>query len=103
MDQQSIEYRDFLAFFWIEHFGLFLLIGSGVLMLIMYGNVALEWGWLKLKISLVLCVIIPIEILDVWFGHVCLPRFYSSESRINEVAGKSIEPITRTPRDFRTW
>jgi len=82
LDPQSPEYqamyRDFLPFFWVEHFGLFMLLGSGVLLLSLYGFPALDWFWLKVKLILVLCVIVPIEILDIWFGHVRLPRWFSS-------------------------
>ena len=88
MDQQDIEYRDlyrdFLKFFWVEHFGLFLLITSGVLLLSMYGYSALDWTWLKLKLALVLCVILPIEAMDMWFGHVRLPQSFSSRKRSTE-------------------
>lgn len=70
-------YRDFLPFFWVEHFGLLLLLGSGVLLLSVYGHVALDWNWLKIKLALVICVIVPIEIIDIWFGHVRLPRWFS--------------------------
>jgi uncharacterized membrane protein len=85
LDQQSIEYkalyRDFLKFFWVEHLGLFLLLGSGVLLLSMYGYTALDWTWIRIKLALVLCVLLPIEALDIWFGHVRLPRLFSSPER----------------------
>ncbi|MEJ2382399.1 MAG: DUF2269 family protein [Gammaproteobacteria bacterium] len=70
-------YRDFLPFFWVEHLGLLMLLGSGVLLVIVYGHPALEWTWLRLKLALVLCVIVPIEVVDIWFGHVRLPRWFS--------------------------
>jgi len=84
LDPQSAEYRDlyrdFLPFFWLEHFGLLLLLGSGILLLSLYGFPALEWTWLRWKLALVLCVLVPIEILDIWFGHVRLPRWFSSDT-----------------------
>jgi hypothetical protein len=82
LDPQSAEYqalyRDFLPFFWVEHFGLIMLLGSGVWLLSLYGLPALDWTWLRIKLVLVLCVIVPIEIIDIWFGHVRLPRWFSS-------------------------
>ena len=93
LDQQSDEYhelyRDFLKFFWVEHLGLFLLMGSGLLLLTMYGSSALEWTWLQVKIALVLCVIIPVEALDIWFGHVRLPRQFSTKKH-NTHSGKKM-------------
>jgi hypothetical protein len=73
-------YRDFLPFFWVEHFALLLLLGSGVLMLYAYGLSALDWAWLRWKLALVVCVIVPIEIVDIWFGHVRLPRWFSGRA-----------------------
>jgi hypothetical protein len=85
LDQQSIEYkelyRDFLNFFWVQHLGLFLLLGSGVLLLSMYGYAALDWTWIQFKIALVLFVVLPIEAMDIWFGHRKLPRQFSSQNR----------------------
>lgn len=71
----------------MEHFGLFLLLGSGILLLSLYGFSALEWTWLRIKLALVLCVLVPVEILDIWFGHVRLPQWFSSGKRGIEVKG----------------
>jgi hypothetical protein len=88
LDQQGLEYRslyrDYLSFFWLEHLGLLLLLGSGIFLLTMHGFSALEWFWLKWKLALILCVILPIEMIDIWFGHVRLPRFFSTESASTE-------------------
>jgi len=93
LDPQSAEYqalyRDFLPFFWVEHFGLFILLGSGVLLLSLYGPPALDWTWLRIKLVLVLCVIVPIEVLDIWFGHVRLPRWFASDNAGSERKGGS--------------
>ena len=89
MDTRSAEYqalyRDFLPFFWVEHFGLFMLLGSGVFMLSLYGLPILDWPWLRIKLILVLCVIVPIEILDIWFCHIRLPRYFSSDKTQTKV------------------
>jgi len=103
LDQQSIEYnelyRDFLKFFWVEHLGLFLLLGSGVLLLSMYGYAALGWTWVQLKIALVLCVLLPIEAMDIWFGHVRLPRQFSSQSQ-DSASRKIMNPLELYERRF---
>ena len=82
ISEQSVDFRklygEYLKFFWVEHLGLFLLIVSGLLLLGTYGYAALDWMWLKLKLALIICVIAPIEALDIWFGHIRLPRQFSS-------------------------
>ena len=96
LDQQSIEYnelyRDFLNFFWVQHLGLLLLLGSGVLLLSMYGYAALGWTWVQLKIVLVLCILIPIEAMDIWFDHVRLPSQLSSRGRDTD-SRKKMNPL----------
>lgn len=103
LDQQSIEYnelyRDFTKFFWVQHLGLFLLLGSGVLLLSMYGHTALSWTWVQLKIALVLCVILPIEVMDMWFGHIRLPRQFSSRHR-NTISNKKMNSLELYERRF---
>jgi hypothetical protein len=103
LDQQSIEYnelyRDFTKFFWVQHLGLFLLLGSGVLLLSMYGNTALSWTWIQLKIALVLCVLLPIELMDMWFGHIRLPRQFSSQGR-NTDSRKKMSSVELYERRF---
>jgi len=95
LDPQGAEYqslyRDFLPFFWVEHFGLAMLLGSGIFLLSLYGFPALEWTWLRAKLMLVLFVIVPIEILDIWFGHIRLPRWFSSDrSSTDEKTGSDV-------------
>jgi len=85
LDPQTPEYRalyrDFLPFFWVEHLGLLLLLASGVLLLSIYGHAALSWTWLEIKLALVIGVVLPIEIIDIWFGHVRLPRWFATRKR----------------------
>ena len=103
LDQQSIEYnelyRDFLKFFWVQHLGLLLLLGSGVLLLSMYGHTALDWTWVQLKIVLVLCILLPIEVMDIWFGHVRLPSQFSSRDQHID-SRKKMKPLELYERRF---
>lgn len=102
LDQQSVEfnelYRDFVKFFWIEHLGLVLLLGSGISLLSMYGVAALDWAWIRLKIALVVFILLPIEAVDIWFGHVRLPGQFSSRQEITAEATnmKSVRLYERT-------
>lgn len=67
-------YRAFLHLLWLEHAALALLLGSGL---------ALAWAqhsfsadWLQYKLMLVLLIIVPLEVIDIWFGHIRLPRLF---------------------------
>jgi hypothetical protein len=97
LDPHSREYAelylDFVRFFPVEHFGLLLLLGSGLGMLAIYGFSALSWAWLKWKLVLVVCVIVPIEIGDIWFGHFRLPRWFRSSQRDSDLqhSGNELE------------
>ena len=73
--------------------GLMLLLGSGLGMLAIYGFAALGWTWLKWKLVLVVCVIVPIEIGDIWFGHFRLPRWFRSPQRDSDLqhSGNELE------------
>ena len=71
-------YRGFFQMLWLEHLGFFTLIASGAVLLGMYGFGALEATWLKVKLALVLLVIIPIEVPDLWFSHRGLPEIFAS-------------------------
>lgn len=71
-------YRGFLQMLWFQHLGLLMMLGTGILLLSIYGFDAIGMTWLKLKLALVLGVIIPIEIADMWFSHKRLPGIFSS-------------------------
>ncbi|KPJ95906.1 MAG: hypothetical protein AMJ55_02905 [Gammaproteobacteria bacterium SG8_15] len=103
LDQQSVEfnelYRDFVKFFWIEHLGLVLLLGSGILLLSIYGFAALDWAWIQLKIALVVFILLPIEAVDIWFGHVRLPGQFSTRQEITAETTK-MKPVRLYERRF---
>lgn len=71
-------YLGFLRMLWFEHLGFILMLGSGVLLLSTYGFSAVGMTWLKVKLILVLVVISPIEIADMWFSHKYLPQIFAS-------------------------
>lgn len=81
-DEPGVEthclYRGFLQVLWLEHLGLLLMLGTGALLLGLYGLPALEWTWLKAKLLLILVVIVPLEIADMWFSHRRLPEIFAS-------------------------
>jgi hypothetical protein len=71
-------YRGFLQVLWLEHLGLLLMLGTGALLLGAYGLPALEWPWLRLKLLLVVTVIVPLELTDMWFSHRRLPEIFAA-------------------------
>jgi hypothetical protein len=67
-------YQAFLRLLWVEHLAFAALLASGVLLAWRHG-----WfgqPWLNVKLLLVLAVVLPLELLDIWLGHVCLPRLF---------------------------
>jgi hypothetical protein len=71
-------YLGFLRMLWVEHLGFVVMIGSGVALLSMYGFSAIGMTWLHWKLALVLGIVIPIEVADMWFSHRRLPGIFAS-------------------------
>lgn len=68
-------YYLFLKTLWIEHMALGLLLATGVAMgAIYYG---LDTPWLRTKLLLIGVVLLPLEIMDIWLGHVQLPKLFA--------------------------
>lgn len=70
-------YAGFLRMLWFQHLGILLMVGSGLMLLAMYGPGLLESTWLRWKLSLIVAVIIPIELSDMWFSHRLLPGVFA--------------------------
>jgi hypothetical protein len=67
-------YRAFLRLLWVEHIAFVTLLASGASLAWLHG-----WfgqPWLNAKLLLVLAVVLPMELLDIWLGHVRLPRLF---------------------------
>jgi hypothetical protein len=73
-------YRGFFQMLWLEHLGFFTLLASGTALLAMHGFAALGAIWLQVKLAIVIAVILPIEIPDLWFGHRGLPRIFEARA-----------------------
>jgi hypothetical protein len=71
-------YLAFLRTLWFQHLGVVLMLGTGVLLLSMYGTAALGLSWVKWKIGLIAAVIVPIELSDFWFSHKMLPGIFDN-------------------------
>jgi len=64
-------YRVFLRFVWFEHLALLVLLASGFALAGV--TQAFSTNWLQYKLLLVALVVIPLEIIDIWYSHVRLP------------------------------
>jgi len=74
-----LAYRIFIKMLILEHIAFIALIASGI------GMASLAFGfnqpWLQWKLLIILLFIIPLEILDIWYGNIKLPQIFS---RLNE-------------------
>jgi len=71
-------YLGFLRMLWFQHLGILLMIGSGLVLLAMYGPSLLGATWLRWKLALIIFVIIPIELSDMRFSHRLLPGIFAN-------------------------
>lgn len=71
-------YRGFFQMLWLEHAGFFALLASGIVMLGMFDFAMVQAKWLTIKLAILLLVILPIEVADLWFSHRGLPQLFVS-------------------------
>jgi len=67
-------YRAFLRALWVEHIAFAALLLSGASLAWLHGWFGAPW--LQLKLLLVCAVVVPLEVFDIWFGHVRLPALF---------------------------
>lgn len=74
-----LAYRIFIKLLIVEHVAFVALIISGV------GMAHLVFGfnqpWLQWKLLIILLFVVPLEVLDIWYGNIKLPQIFS---RFNE-------------------
>lgn len=70
-----LAYRVFIKMLILEHVAFVALIASGI------GMACLVYGfnqpWLQWKLLIILLLIVPLEIVDIWYGNIQLPRIFS--------------------------
>ncbi|MDX3775328.1 DUF2269 domain-containing protein [Chromatiaceae bacterium AAb-1] len=74
------------VFFWtitLEHIALCTLLLSGVAMAFHYGFIAAPW--LQQKLWLVLLIIVPLEIVDIWLGNWKVKKLVEKRSHGREL------------------
>ncbi|MDH5655774.1 MAG: DUF2269 family protein [Spirochaetia bacterium] len=90
--EEQIELRvrnAFIGVLTIEHIGLLILLVGAFLMLNASGWTLLDIFWIKSKLMIFLFIIIPVEILDIWWGQ------YAIASALKKVKGDKIDAETR--------
>lgn len=69
-----LAYRIFIKTLILEHVAFVALIASGI------GMACLVFGfnqpWLQWKLLIILFLIVPLEILDIWYGNIKLPQIF---------------------------
>jgi len=74
-----LAYRIFIYTLILEHVAFVALIASGI------GMACLVYGfnqpWLQWKLLIIMFLIVPLEILDIWYGNIKLPQIFA---RLNE-------------------
>lgn len=70
-----LAYRIFIKMLILEHIAFVALIASGL------GMACLVYGfnqpWLQWKLLIIVFLIVPLEILDIWYGNIKLPQIFS--------------------------
>ncbi len=70
-----LAYKVFIQMLILEHVAFVCLLASGIAM------AALVFGfaqpWLQWKLLIILLVIIPLEIADIWYGNIKLPQIFA--------------------------
>lgn len=84
-----LAYRIFIKMLILEHVAFVALIASGIGMAILVFG--FNQPWLQWKLLIILFLIVPLEILDIWYGNIRLPQIFL---RLNE-AGYDVKQ-TRT-------
>lgn len=74
-----LAYRVFIKMLILEHVAFVALIASGIGMAILVFG--FNQPWLQWKLLIILLLIIPLEILDIWYGNIKLPQIFS---RLNQ-------------------
>jgi uncharacterized membrane protein len=70
-----LAYRIFIKMLILEHIAFVVLLATGISMIAcLYDHPA---SWLQWKLLIVVVVIIPLEIADIWYGNIKLPQIFS--------------------------
>jgi hypothetical protein len=85
--QRTIELwlrQHYVSFVHFELLGLFLIIASGLLMVIAMRWVLLRQWWLKMKIYIALTIFIPLEVIQLYMYHFSIMKAFKTGIGIKE-------------------
>lgn len=69
-------YTQFFKIVWLEHVAFMALLLSGFLYAWLAGFSFSGMPWLKLKLLLIALIVLPLEIVDIWFSHTKLTQTF---------------------------
>lgn len=69
-------YQVFIKMLILEHVAFIALLISGFCMALFWFG--FQQGWLQWKLLIILLLIIPLEIFDIWYGNIKLARIFSN-------------------------
>lgn len=72
----QLGYRLFIKLLLLEHVAFAALLGTGLTLA--WNFFGFQQSWLQWKLLLIITLIIPLEIFDIWYGNVKLPRIFAS-------------------------
>ena len=89
----QLAYKIFLQTLWVEHIAFIALLASGATMATLFHF----WGqpWLNMKLGIILAVIIPLEIIDIYIGNFYLPKHFNID-RPSQLEKFYHGPFTKT-------
>ncbi len=96
----SLVYKVFFFTLTLEHIAFVTLLSTGFLMAYTYHLFSLEW--LQYKLAIVLLVIIPLEIIDIWLGNWKVQKLVEKRSSGNTLTGREEGYIQFYHRTFTT-
>lgn len=76
-------YQLFIKFLILEHVAFAGLLGSGICMAYFWFGFQ---PWLQWKLFIILCLIIPLEALDIWYGNIKLGKLFSKKAIVSYTA-----------------
>jgi len=74
----QLAYRIFIRLLIVEHIAFLVLLATGAAMVALVYN--LQMPWLQWKLLLIIILIVPLEIADIWYGNIKLPQVFTKEN-----------------------
>ena len=72
-------YQVFIKLLIVEHLAFMALLASGFWMAKTWFG--FQQPWLQWKLLIILCLIVPLELLDIWYGNIKLGKLFSTIDR----------------------